>query len=200
MTHTTHLPAGTTRTQALAMLSDHEFFLSCDPHLHKYDPMIPAADLASATDPAPSFPDEVRSQLRRRQKERGGKGEKEEKQKEEEEEEEAMMPLTTCYRVTDVVHAVPAGIWDTNVVSTYEFTDIRDGVFVRIRSPLSIVMDTFWEVREVDGDGDGEGLELVEDMTISCSRLLMGLVRGQCENGWGKIHAKMIARLEAELK
>ncbi|KAK4128946.1 hypothetical protein N657DRAFT_652499 [Parathielavia appendiculata] len=164
------------------MLSDHEFFLACDPHLHKYD-LIPAADLATAINPPPSISDQVNTSGR-------GQGEEEGKV----DEEQAVMP--TCYRVTDIVHAVPAGIWDSNVVSTYEFTDIRDGVFVRIRSPLSIVMDTFWDVREVDGDGNagGKGLELVEVMTISCSRLVMGPVRGQCENGWGKIHAKMIAR------
>jgi hypothetical protein len=42
---------------------------------------------------------------------------------------------TKCYSVTDIVHAIPAGIWDTNVVSTYEFTDVSDGMFVRIKSP-----------------------------------------------------------------
>jgi hypothetical protein len=200
MTHASRLPPGTTRAQALAMLSDHEFFLSCDPHLHKYE-LIPAAELSTTLNPPPSIPDNVRSQLRSCSKpgEENGDGSKVGEEKKEEGKGEEVLP--TCYRVTDIVHAIPAGIWDTNVVSTYEFTDIRDGLFVRIRSPLSVVMDTFWEVGEVDGDGDGEkGLELVEDVTIQCSRLLIGIVRGQCENGWEKIHAKMIARLEGELK
>lgn len=109
------------------------------------------------------------------------------------------MPI--CYHVTDIVHAIPAGIWDTKVESTYEFTDIQDGLFVRIRSPLSVVMDTVWEVREVPAQaGEVAGLELVENLTIQCSRLLVGIVKGQCENGWGKIHAKMIARLEEEIQ
>lgn len=197
-------PAGTTRAQALAMLSDHEFFLSCNPHLAKYE-HIPPADVAKRS-PPPGVPDEIRSQLRPRpssqqaQAESGSEPGKEpgkENGTEDRTEDEATAPLPACYRVTDIVHAVPAGIWDTNVVSDYEFTDIRDGLFVRIKSPLSIVMDTVWTVRAVDGDGgDGDegGLELVQDITIRCSRLVIGFVKGQCENGWESIHAKMTAR------
>jgi hypothetical protein len=177
ITHSSRLPKGTTRAQALSMLSDYEFFLSCDPHLEKFERI---ADPTNTLDPAPSVPDSVKSQLRP-----SSLG-------------PDSMPTPTCYRVTDIVHAIPAGIWDTNVVSTYEFTDIRDGLFVRIRSPLSIVMDTFWQIREVEGE-DGL-LELVEDVNIQCSRLLIGLVKSQCENGWAKIHAKMISRLEEEGK
>ncbi|KAK4034790.1 hypothetical protein C8A01DRAFT_38720 [Parachaetomium inaequale] len=195
MTHSSRLPPGTTRAQALAMLSDYPFFLACDPHLAKYE-LIPASEHAALT-PPPSIPDNVRSQLRSQDQAASAPPK---------EDNEVAVVAPTCYRVTDVVHAIPAGIWDTNVVSNYEFTDIRDGLFVRIKSPLSIVMDTLWEVRDVvieagDGDGDGDGgLELVEDVTIQCSRLLIGIVRGQCENGWEGIHGKMIGRLEGELK
>ncbi|KAJ9142118.1 hypothetical protein NKR23_g7369 [Pleurostoma richardsiae] len=99
---------------------------------------------------------------------------------------------TQAYQVTDMVHTLPAGLWDSNVISTYEFTDIEGGLFVRIRSPLSIVMDTIWQIKE----GDDGGLELVEDVSINCTRLLVGVVKSQCENGWQKIHAKMMSRLE----
>ncbi|AEO53861.1 hypothetical protein MYCTH_2295741 [Thermothelomyces thermophilus ATCC 42464] len=184
------------------MLSDHEFFLSCDPHLDKYQ-LIPPSDHVSLGPPR-AIPDHVRSRLRPRSQcppsegfdTAAGKDEAEGTKEEGEEE-----PVPVCYRVTDIVHAVPAGIWDTRVVSTYEFTDTQDGLFVRIRSPLSIVMDTVWEVREAAAQaGEAAGLELVEDVTIQCSRLLVGIVKGQCENGWGKIHAKMIARLEGEIE
>lgn len=103
------------------------------------------------------------------------------------------------YEVTDLVHTVPAGIWDSNVVSRYEFIDLADGLHVRLRSPLSIVMDTVWTIREKEG-AEGAQLELVEDITIRCSRLLVGLVKSQCESGWAKIHAKMLARLTDEGK
>lgn len=97
---------------------------------------------------------------------------------------------TESYKATDIVKALPAGLWDSNVVSTYEFTNISNGVFVRIKSPLSIVMDTVWQIQEEEGQ-----LELTEDISFHCSRLLSSVVRSQCENGWMKIHAKMIDRI-----
>ena len=103
---------------------------------------------------------------------------------------------TRCYKVTDLVHTLPAGLWDSNVVSTYEMTNLSNGVFVRILSPMSVAMDTIWTIR--DGPEDGS-LELVEDVNINCSKLLIGTVKGLCESGWGKIHAKMIERLDAEV-
>ena len=96
-----------------------------------------------------------------------------------------------CYSVTDRVHALPAGLWDSDVVSTYEFINIERGVFVRIRSPLNTTMETVWEVRQTD---DG-GAELVEDIVISCSRLLMGVVKSTCETGWRGIHDKMVGEM-----
>ncbi|KAK3310687.1 uncharacterized protein B0T15DRAFT_519109 [Chaetomium strumarium] len=200
MVHSSRLPASTTRAQALAMLADYEFFLSCDPHLQRFE-LIPPSD-ATNLNPPLSIPDTVKSQLRS-----GAPAATSSSPSSQDSDNRTPIMLPTCYRVTDVVHAIPAGIWDTNVVSTYEFTLIRDGIFVRIRSPLSVVIDTFWEIREAaakDDDGGDKGvglggLELVEDMTITCSRLLVGLVKGQCEAGWAGIHAKMIARLEGEV-
>ncbi|KAL2259359.1 hypothetical protein VTK26DRAFT_6984 [Humicola hyalothermophila] len=207
MLHSSRLPPGITRAQVIAMLSDYEFFLSCDPLLSKFEsiPHGPSAPF--------SVPERVSSQLRSSKTPETASSEAvssehtdptttaattSPSQTAEAEETTAIVP--TCYRVTDVVHAIPAGIWDTNVVSTYEFVDVRDGVFVRIRSPLSVVMETFWEVRAVERSGEeGDGKEvpeLVEDVTIRCSRLLVGLVKKECENGWKKIHAKMYKRLE----
>jgi hypothetical protein len=99
-----------------------------------------------------------------------------------------------CYTVTDKVQALPAGLWDSDVVSTYEFINLDRGVFVRIRSPLSTVMETVWEVRE----SESGQLELVEDIVIKCSRLLVGVVKNTCEAGWKGIHEKMIAKLSEE--
>ncbi|PKS06456.1 hypothetical protein jhhlp_007204 [Lomentospora prolificans] len=99
------------------------------------------------------------------------------------------------YEVTDRVHALPAGLWDSDVVSTYEFTDLEKGMFVRLRSPLGVVMETIWEVREAK---EGGGLELLEEVTISCSRLLVGVIKGQCEGNWKGIHEKMVAIMEGK--
>ena len=101
-----------------------------------------------------------------------------------------------CYKVTDLVHTLPAGLWDSNVVSTYEMTNIADGLFVRIKSPMSVVMDTIWTIRAGEAEGS---VELVEDVSINCSKLLVGTVKGLCESGWSKIHAKMIERLDTEV-
>ncbi|KAM0283649.1 hypothetical protein ACHAQH_002428 [Verticillium albo-atrum] len=97
---------------------------------------------------------------------------------------------TKCYQVTDVVHTLPAGLWDSDIVSTYEFTNLADGLFVRIRSPMSIVLETVWSI-----EGEGEGPEMKETVTIKCSRLLVGVIRGQCEGNWKVIHAQMVAGL-----
>lgn len=102
---------------------------------------------------------------------------------------------TQSYTATDVVHTLPAGLWDSKVISTYEFTDLERGVLVRIRSPMGIVMDTVWTIQS-----EGDGLVLVEDITIRCSRLLIGVVKGTCEDGWGPIHEKMVGRLKRELE
>jgi hypothetical protein len=98
------------------------------------------------------------------------------------------------YRVTDLVQTLPAGLWDSKVVSTYEMADTPAGVFVRIRSPMSIVMDTSWTIVAIEGDADGT-LELVEEIVIYCSRLLVGTVKGLCEGGWQQIHSNMMKRL-----
>lgn len=98
----------------------------------------------------------------------------------------------------DRVHALPAGLWDSDAVSTSEMVNLERGVFVRLRSPLSIVMETVWEVREVEG-GDGE-LEVVEESVISCSRFLAGIVKGQCEANWKAIHEKLLRIMKGEIE
>jgi hypothetical protein len=97
-----------------------------------------------------------------------------------------------CYKITDRIHALPAGLWDSDVVSASEFTNLDTGVFVRLKSPLAILMETVWEIK-----GE-EKLEMVESVRISCSRLLIGTVKGQCEANWRAIHGTLIAKLTGE--
>lgn len=87
---------------------------------------------------------------------------------------------TTSYKIIDIVANVPKGVWGSHVESTYEFTDVERGLFCHIRSPLSIVMEALWEIREAE---DGSGFEIVEEVDIKCSRLLIGSVKGQTEQG-----------------
>lgn len=87
---------------------------------------------------------------------------------------------TFSYKILDVVPNVPKAIWGSEVQSTYEFTNVEKGLFCRIQSPLNVLMEALWEIRDAE---DGEGLELVEDAEIKCSKLLVGLVKSQCEAG-----------------
>lgn len=93
---------------------------------------------------------------------------------------ESIKPLgpTTLYNVTDIVETLPKGLWSSNVESTYEFTDIELGTFCALKSPMNVVMHTFWSIEEKDG-----GLELVEACEIKCSRLLIGIVKSLNEGG-----------------
>lgn len=161
------------------MLHDHAFFLSCDPHLTKFselnadDPRV-AKDAKKQPQPPP-LPERVPPMVAVAGRPR------------------------RFYEVHDLVHNLPGGLWDSNVVSTCEMTDVESGLFVRLHSPMGVVMDTCWEIAPVDG-AEGEAFELVEEITISASRLLVGLVKSLCEGGWQKIHDKMMERLTTELE
>ncbi|QUC17801.1 uncharacterized protein UV8b_02042 [Ustilaginoidea virens] len=99
------------------------------------------------------------------------------------------------YRVTDKVHTLPAGLWDSDVVSTYEFFNLENGVFVRIRSPLDTTMETVWSVQE---RAEADGHELVEEVVVKCSRLILGAVKSLCESGWRSMHEKMVQMMQHE--
>ena len=130
------------------------------------DPHLSKCEKLKPDEP-PAIPDEVKAQL-------------------------APGSETQSYSITDIIHTIPAGIWDSNVVSTYEITNITNGLFVRIKSPLSVVMDSIWEIRA----GEDGALGIYEDIEITCSRLLVGIVKSQCEGGCAHIHAKMFGRVE----
>ena len=100
------------------------------------------------------------------------------------------------YKVIDKIATLPAGIWSSDVESVYEFVNCESGVFVRIRSPMSVSMETLWEVRESETK-EGEH-ELVEHVVIKCSKLLINFVKNTCESGWKGIHEQMLEKL-AEL-
>ncbi|TQV99798.1 hypothetical protein IF1G_02013 [Cordyceps javanica] len=97
-----------------------------------------------------------------------------------------------CYRVTDKIHTLPAGLWDSDVVSAYEFINVENGVFVRIRSPMSVTMESLWLVKEIESGT----VELVEEQVIIASRLLMSTVKSMSEGGWKGIHASMIRKAQ----
>ncbi|KAI2465065.1 hypothetical protein F4781DRAFT_435797 [Annulohypoxylon bovei var. microspora] len=159
-----------TREAAVALLHDHGFFLRTEPHYVSHralPPQQPSDNVSAATARgAYALP-------------------------------AGLEPLgSPAVKLYEVVDHVPNPVWSSSVVSTEEFVDCADGLWVRIRSPLAVVMETRWTVREREGGEEGEGaLELAEDVEISCSKLLLGIVKTQVESNWRGIHANIIKRL-----
>ncbi|KAK6217709.1 hypothetical protein LQW54_003218 [Pestalotiopsis sp. IQ-011] len=162
------LPASK-RQGAVARLHDHDFYLHCDPHLTGYKavaPSDPPASFESYKVPAAAA---------------GAAGES--------------PAVVKLYEVQD---HVPNPVYSSNVTSREEMVDFADGLWVRVRSPMAVVMETTWTVREKSGSGGGdekEGLELVEEVYVSCNRMLMGIVKSSVEANWQKIHHKIVARM-----
>lgn len=101
-------------------------------------------------------------------------------------------PNAKAYQVTDNMDMLPKGIWSSNVVSTYYYTNALDGVDMVIKAPLDVRMQTQWRILEQD---DGT-LIIDEQVFITCSRLVMGTVRSQCDGNYHTIHSRVVARLQ----
>ncbi|KAI0898634.1 hypothetical protein F4806DRAFT_459079 [Annulohypoxylon nitens] len=183
LSNTSAIPAGedghkVTKKAAVALLQNHDFFLKAEPHFVSYRALPPNKPANNDGDTAAvreaySLPVDL---------------------------EPLGHPKVKLYEVID---HVPNPVWSSSVVSTEEFVDLKDGLWVRIHSPLAVVMETKWTVREreagAEGEGDG-GLELVEDVEISCSKLLLSIVKGQVENNWRGIHDNIIKKLLEDAK
>ncbi|KAI1333301.1 hypothetical protein F5Y16DRAFT_9285 [Xylariaceae sp. FL0255] len=178
VTNRSVIPSPVTKEAAVALLHNHEFFILCDPHYasHKLLPQ-----------PAETAKDPTSVELAKKHFKLPA----------------TFTPLasTATYRdgpvvkVYEICDHMPNPVWSSNVVSNEEFVDHADGIWVRIRSPMGVVMDTMWSI-QVDASGSGGGkMELVEDVVINCSRLVMGIVKGQVDNNWPGIHGKLIEKL-----
>ncbi|KAH7309339.1 hypothetical protein BKA65DRAFT_576115 [Rhexocercosporidium sp. MPI-PUGE-AT-0058] len=97
---------------------------------------------------------------------------------------------TKLYKIEDLVDAVPAGLWGSNVESMGEYTDLREGVFIRVSSPLSVVAETEWKVMNRNGD-----LEVGYESKIFCSRALVSLVKGRYNESLQETLAMVIRKL-----
>ena len=104
-------------------------------------------------------------------------------------------PSSKFYTVTDHMEALPRGLWDTTVRFSAEITDIPNGIEWRIRAPLGLVQTSFWKIVPAQSEGDAQ-VDLLEEVEICCSRLLMGTVRSKIEGNWGGIHAKFVDKLK----
>ncbi|KAH5738362.1 hypothetical protein HBI17_187690 [Parastagonospora nodorum] len=112
-------------------------------------------------------------------------------------------PEAKRYKITDHMHALPKGLWDSTVTFEAEMTDMEDGVLWIIKAPLGLVQRTTWRclrtasLAEEDRKGEGEW-SLVEDVEINANRLLVGTVKGKCEENWPGAHGKFVKHLKGE--
>jgi hypothetical protein len=113
---------------------------------------------------------------------------------------DATNQATKYYKITDNMHTLPRGLWDTTVSFDAEITDVENGCEWVIHAPLGLLQTSVWTVvpaLETDGD-EKNTLCLVEDVVISCSRLLVGTVKGKCEENWKGVHGRFVEHLLAE--
>ncbi|KAF1923997.1 uncharacterized protein M421DRAFT_425164 [Didymella exigua CBS 183.55] len=122
-------------------------------------------------------------------------------------------PDTKRYKVTDNMHTLPKGLWDTTVTFEADITNTDNGIEWIIRAPLGLLQRTTWRVVKradlngeignvvgdevgewTDGEGEGEW-SLIEDVEIKASRLLTGTVRGKCEENWRGVHGRFVGHL-----
>lgn len=117
----------------------------------------------------------------------------------------ALKDNTRYYKVTDVMHALPAGLWDSTVAFAAEMTDVENGVDWVVRAPLGLVQRTLFTIEEAgeedlrdeqDPEKRSDRLVLVEDVEIRCSRLLIGTVKSKIEGNWKGIHKRWIEQLD----
>ncbi|KAL1600470.1 hypothetical protein SLS60_006856 [Paraconiothyrium brasiliense] len=119
-------------------------------------------------------------------------------------------PDTKRYKVTDHMHALPKGLWDSTVTFESQITNTEDGVLWVIKAPLGLVQQTKWTIARSGDVGkgkekaadDGVSAEeknewsLVEEVEIKASRLLVGTVKGKCEENWRGIHSRFVGHLQ----
>lgn len=105
-------------------------------------------------------------------------------------------PATKHYKVTDHMHTLPAGLWDTTVSFHADITDLDNGVEWMITAPLGLTQRSLWTVTKNEEPQEGEGeWVLTEDVEIKCSRLLIGTVKGKSEESWRGVHERFLGHV-----
>lgn len=101
------------------------------------------------------------------------------------------------------MNALPAGLWGTTVTFEAHMTDLDDGVLWVIKAPMGLTQRTTWRCLKTEGLSeedkatgmkDGEW-SLVEDVEIQANRLLVGTVKGKCEENWKGTHSRFLTYL-----
>lgn len=105
---------------------------------------------------------------------------------------------TRCYEVTDKIPGVALfskllpGLSTTSIY--YEITDTTDGLFMFLQAPLGVSEERRWVA-----EGSGEGVWIVEHVTILCNRFIYGSVKGQQDQNWKDVHLKYVKKMGGEV-
>jgi hypothetical protein len=109
-------------------------------------------------------------------------------------------PKTKYYKVTDVMHALPRGIWDTTISFNAEITNLEKGVLWVIRAMMGFNQTSRWLIEPAEEEDKakepGCTLVLIEDVELSGSRLVVGTAKRKCEENWKGVHGRFIDHLK----
>jgi len=118
-------------------------------------------------------------------------------------------PVTT-YEVTEVIQFLPFASWAKKFIKFPScFQDTPEGIRTRADAPGPVVVRAEFRVTrggaaaEVEGEGGGVGdaeWVLVEDVEVSCAWYMMPFVRGKMEEAHRGICAKVIEKVEMEMR
>lgn len=98
-------------------------------------------------------------------------------------------PNVKVYNVIDNMEGIPKSIYDAKVHIEIQIADEEDGVEFLVHAPLGVVQRAKWKVVGEEGKW-----KLVIETVITCSRILMGIVRGK-----GDVNGPMMGRSFVEL-
>ncbi|KAK7959236.1 uncharacterized protein PG986_004090 [Apiospora aurea] len=79
----------------------------------------------------------------------------------------------------------------SDIESTYEFIDLADGFFVRVRSPMGTTMESTFVLRD-KGNGD---LEVVQECDCKCNKALSSMVKKDLDKNYIIIHENLAQRI-----
>ncbi|KAJ4391357.1 hypothetical protein N0V93_004974 [Gnomoniopsis smithogilvyi] len=168
--YATEVKGVVTKDQAIAVFHDHDFFMEVDPNMMTFK-----ADVEPQGGKLHDLPPEIQA---------------------------VKTGDTRCYEVTDRVPGVALfskllpGLSTTTIY--YQITNTKDGVFMFLQAPLGVTEERRWVAEDASGAGGGVGVRIVEYVTIFCSRLLYGTIKGQQDQNWKEVHTKYARKMGGE--
>lgn len=102
-------------------------------------------------------------------------------------------PLSEQVKVYAVKDKYENPIMGSDINSTYEFIDLADGFWIRVRSPMGTTMESTFTVRE-KGDESGD-LEVAQECDCRCNKALSSIVKKDLDKNYILVHENLAQRL-----